>query len=62
MATSTRLTSGSELLDAVDTFVFDCDGVIWTGTKMIEEADAVLAELARSAHCVPALCQHIPKI
>jgi hypothetical protein len=53
MATSTRLTSGSELLDAVDTFVFDCDGVIWTGTKMIEEADAVLAELARSAHSSP---------
>ena len=33
---SKRITSGGELLGMVDAFVFDCDGVIWTGDHLID--------------------------
>jgi len=43
--TPKRLTSPSELLDAVDVFIFDCDGVIWKGDSLIEKVPSVLEKL-----------------
>lgn len=42
---STRLSSPKEyeeLLDKYDTWMFDCDGVLWSGDKSIEGAIEVL--------------------
>ncbi|KAF3652481.1 Phosphoglycolate phosphatase 1A, chloroplastic [Capsicum annuum] len=36
-ASSTQpLTNPGELIDSVETFIFDCDGVIWKGDKLID--------------------------
>jgi len=40
-----RLTAPAELLDSVDVFIFDCDGVIWRGDSLIERVPAVLDQL-----------------
>lgn len=48
--TSQHLTSAEEyaqLLDRYDTFLFDCDGVIWTGPKLVPGITKVL-DLLRS--------------
>ena len=48
--TSQHLTSAEEyaqLLDRYDTFLFDCDGVIWTGPKLVPGIAKVL-DLLRS--------------
>ena len=31
-----KLDVPSELLDSVDVFIFDCDGVIWKGDSLID--------------------------
>ena len=40
--------SGSELLDLVDAFIFDCDGVIWRGNEAIPGVRQALAALRRA--------------
>jgi 4-nitrophenyl phosphatase len=48
--TSQHLTTEEEysrLLDKYDTFLFDCDGVIWTGPKLVPGITKVL-DLLRS--------------
>merc|ERR1719478_133741 len=40
-----KLTVPSDLLDKVDVFIFDCDGVIWKGDSLIDGVPAVLAML-----------------
>lgn len=42
---ATRLTSPGELLDGVDIFMFDCDGVIWRGDSLIDGVPRVLDRL-----------------
>ena len=43
-----KLEVPSELLDSVDIFMFDCDGVIWKGDSLIDGVPAVL-EMLRKA-------------
>jgi len=43
-----KLTVPSDLLDRVDVFIFDCDGVIWKGDSLIDGVPAVL-EMLRAA-------------
>jgi len=46
MANVPRLTEpASELVDNVDVFIFDCDGVIWRGDSVIEGIPATLDKL-----------------
>jgi len=45
MATAPRLTTPSDLLDGVDVFIFDCDGVIWKGDSLIDGVGEVLEKL-----------------
>ena len=40
-----KLTTPSDLLDNVDVFIFDCDGVIWRGDSLIERVPLVLDKL-----------------
>ncbi|KAG9149181.1 hypothetical protein Leryth_003182 [Lithospermum erythrorhizon] len=35
-ATAQKLTDADQLIDSVETFIFDCDGVIWKGDKLID--------------------------
>lgn len=42
---ATKLTTPSQLLDGVDIFIFDCDGVIWRGDSLIEGIPNVLDRL-----------------
>ena len=52
MATATKLSSPQEeLLDGVDVFIFDCDGVIWKGDSLIDggEISRNCERLERSA-------------
>eukprot|EP00930_Biecheleria_cincta_P033916 TRINITY_DN23471_c0_g1_i1.p1 TRINITY_DN23471_c0_g1~~TRINITY_DN23471_c0_g1_i1.p1 ORF type:complete len:424 (-),score=66.29 TRINITY_DN23471_c0_g1_i1:335-1534(-) len=42
---ATKLTTPSQLLDRVDIFIFDCDGVIWRGDSLIEGIPNVLDRL-----------------
>ncbi|KAK6775169.1 hypothetical protein RDI58_026170 [Solanum bulbocastanum] len=35
-ASAQPLTNPAELIDSVETFIFDCDGVIWKGDKLID--------------------------
>ncbi|KAJ8753061.1 hypothetical protein K2173_011829 [Erythroxylum novogranatense] len=35
-STAQPLKNADELIDSVETFIFDCDGVIWKGDKLIE--------------------------
>ncbi|CAN0082760.1 unnamed protein product [Ascophyllum nodosum] len=46
MASSKRLADPSgQMLDKTDVFIFDCDGVIWKGDKLIEGIPSVLERL-----------------
>jgi len=45
MASASRLDAPSDLLDATDVFIFDCDGVIWKGDSLIDKIPAVLDKL-----------------
>lgn len=47
LATSKKLEIPSELLDSVDVFIFDCDGVIWKGDSLIDSVPAVLEMLRK---------------
>jgi hypothetical protein len=52
--TSQRLTKVEEyaqLLDKFDTFLFDCDGVIWTGPKLVPGVTDVLNLLRSRGEC-----------
>lgn len=40
-----RLQNSSELLNQIDAVIFDCDGVIWKGDTMIQNADKMLKYL-----------------
>lgn len=45
MSAAQRLTSREhyeDLLDKYDTWLFDCDGVLWHGTRLVEGALEVL--------------------
>lgn len=43
-----------ELLDKYDTWMFDCDGVLWHGTKLIDGVIDVIAMLrSRSQSVAP---------
>ncbi|KAH7660226.1 HAD-superfamily hydrolase subfamily IIA protein [Dioscorea alata] len=42
------------LIDSVDAFLFDCDGVIWTGYKLIDGVPEVLQTLRSLAYVVGA--------
>jgi ribonucleotide monophosphatase NagD (HAD superfamily) len=45
MSASTKLTTLEEyagLIDKFDTFLFDCDGVIWSGPKLIPGVKEVI--------------------
>ena len=46
-AKTTRLTpaNAAEMLDQVDVFIFDCDGVIWKGDTVIEGVSKILDKL-----------------
>ena len=37
------------LLDKYDTWLFDCDGVLWNGDKLVEGAKDVLEMLRRQS-------------
>lgn len=37
----------AELLDRYDTWMFDCDGVLWNGDRIVDGAVEVLATLRR---------------
>lgn len=39
------LSTPADLLNDVDVFIFDCDGVIWRGDSLIEKVPAVLEKL-----------------
>eukprot|EP01035_Chromulina_nebulosa_P020223 gene20223-26253_t len=39
------LSNPKELLDKIDVFIFDCDGVIWKGDSLIEKVPKVLEKL-----------------
>merc|ERR1740130_189538 len=45
MANAPKLTTPSDLLDDVDVFIFDCDGVIWKGDSLIDGVPAILDKL-----------------
>lgn len=40
-----HLEHSTELLNQLDAFIFDCDGVIWKGDTMISNADKMLKYL-----------------
>jgi len=42
---ATRLRNPGDLLDGVDVFIFDCDGVIWRGDSLIDGIPNVLDKL-----------------
>lgn len=42
------------LLDKYDTWLFDCDGVLWEGTRLIPGAKEVLAYLRKIGEYLPA--------
>ncbi|KAG8458839.1 hypothetical protein KFE25_005266 [Diacronema lutheri] len=48
MASCAKLTEAAALLDSVDVFIFDCDGVIWKGDSLIEGVPAVLDMLRKA--------------
>ncbi|RWW11582.1 hypothetical protein GW17_00024801 [Ensete ventricosum] len=41
-AAAQRLENVDELIDSVETFIFDCDGVIWKGDKLIDGVPGTL--------------------
>ena len=40
------------LIDQYDTWLFDCDGVLWEGTRLIPGATEVLAYLRKLGACI----------
>lgn len=42
MASCSRLQDAAALIDSVDVFIFDCDGVIWKGDTLIDGVPAIL--------------------
>lgn len=49
---SARLSSAEDyaaLLDKYDTWMFDCDGVLWNGDRLIDGAVEVLSILRRNS-------------
>ncbi|CAN6239958.1 unnamed protein product [Urochloa humidicola] len=46
-ATAAKLEDADALIDSVETFIFDCDGVIWKGDKLIDGVPETL-DLLRS--------------
>lgn len=48
MATCAKLKEAAELLDSVDVFIFDCDGVIWKGDSLIDGVPAILDMLRKA--------------
>lgn len=55
---SQRLTTAEEyrsLLDKYDTFLFDCDGVIWTGPTLVPGIKEVLTMLRKEGESVEGL-------
>lgn len=40
-----KLSNSKELLDRINTFIFDCDGVIWRGDSLIEDASKTIEYL-----------------
>jgi 4-nitrophenyl phosphatase/phosphoglycolate phosphatase len=45
LASVPRLSSPATWLKGIDTFVFDCDGVIWRGDSVIDGVPGILAKL-----------------
>lgn len=53
-STAARLSSVQDyqkLLDSYDTWLFDCDGVIWQGTRIVEGVLEVLQFLRQQSMC-----------
>lgn len=53
-STAARLSSVQDyqkLLDSYDTWLFDCDGVIWQGTRIVEGVLEVLQFLRQHSMC-----------
>eukprot|EP00929_Paragymnodinium_shiwhaense_P108117 TRINITY_DN7443_c0_g1_i4.p2 TRINITY_DN7443_c0_g1~~TRINITY_DN7443_c0_g1_i4.p2 ORF type:complete len:390 (-),score=124.01 TRINITY_DN7443_c0_g1_i4:122-1291(-) len=46
------LTTAGDLLDNVDVFIFDCDGVIWLGDSVIDGIPKVLDELRKQGKTI----------
>jgi len=44
-AATKPLVNANELLDKMDVFIFDCDGVIWKGDSLIDKVPSVLDKL-----------------
>ena len=42
----------SQALEGVDTCIFDCDGVLWKGSRKIEGADEAIAKLEAQGKCI----------
>jgi len=42
----------TSLLSKYDTWMFDCDGVLWRGDRLIDGAVQVLDMLRRASECV----------
>lgn len=49
--TLTKVEEYAQLLDKFDTFLFDCDGVIWTGPKLVPGVTDVLNLLRSRGEC-----------
>jgi phosphoglycolate/pyridoxal phosphate phosphatase family enzyme len=47
LTTTAKLSWPKELLNSAETFVFDCDGVIWKGNSLITGADTALTYLRK---------------
>jgi hypothetical protein len=57
-----RLTSPSDytqLLEKYDTWMFDCDGVLWTGDRLIDGAKEVLSILRKHSASKPTYFQEL---
>lgn len=45
------------LISTYDTWMFDCDGVLWHGDRLIEGAVDVLSHLRSQSACHPYVCK-----
>ena len=60
MATATRLSTRehyADLLDKYDTWLFDCDGVLWHGDRLIDGATEVLQMLRDHSELLSSSCK-----
>lgn len=48
MASCSRLSEAAKLIDTVDVFIFDCDGVIWKGDSLIAGVPEILDMLRKA--------------